>query len=81
VKNGSLAIRADVPGLEPKDFELSVFGNVLTMKGERKQQQEVKKDEYIRRETSYGSFERRLTCLREPTPNRSRPALRMVSST
>jgi HSP20 family protein len=61
VKDGNLVIRADVPGLEPKEIELSVLGNVLTIKGERKQQQEVKKDEYIRRETSYGSFERRLT--------------------
>ncbi len=61
VKDGNLVIRADVPGLEPKDIELSVLGNVLTIKGERKQRNEVKQDEYIRRETSYGSFERRLT--------------------
>lgn len=61
VKDGSLVIRADVPGLEPKDIELSMLGNVLTIKGERKQQQAVNKDEYIRRETCYGSFERRLT--------------------
>ena len=61
VKDGNLVIRADVPGLEPKDIELSVLSNVLTIKGERKRQEEVKKDEYIRRETSYGAFERRLT--------------------
>jgi HSP20 family protein len=61
VKEGNLVVRADVPGLEAKDIELSVLGNVLTIKGERKQQQEVKKEEYIRRETSYGSFERRFT--------------------
>ena len=61
VKEGNLVVRVDVPGLEPKDIALSVLGNVLTIKGERKQQQEVKKEEYIRRETSYGSFERRFT--------------------
>ena len=61
VKDGNLVIRADVPGLESKDIELSVLGNVLTIKGERKQQHEVKKEEYIRRETCYGSFERRVT--------------------
>jgi HSP20 family protein len=61
VNDGNLVVRADVPGLEAKDIELSVLGNVLTIKGERKQQQKVKKEEYIRRETSYGSFERRLT--------------------
>ena len=37
VKDGSLVVRADVPGLEPKDIELSVLGNVLTIKGERKE--------------------------------------------
>src|SRR5579875_3342495 len=57
VKDGNLVIRADVPGLEPKDIEL----NVLAIKGERKQQEQVKQEEYIRRETVYGSFERRLT--------------------
>jgi HSP20 family protein len=61
VNDGNLVVRADVPGLEARDIELSVLGNVLTIKGERKQQQQVKKEEYIRRETSYGSFERRLT--------------------
>jgi HSP20 family protein len=61
VKDGNLIVRADVPGLDPKDIELIVLGNVLTIKGERKQQQEIKKDDYIRRETSYGSFERRIT--------------------
>jgi HSP20 family protein len=61
VKDGNLVVRADVPGLDPKDIELSMLGNVLMIKGERKQEQEVKKEEYIRRETSYGSFERRIT--------------------
>jgi HSP20 family protein len=70
VKDGNLVIRADVPGVEPKDIELSVLGNVLIIKGERKQQNEVKKEEYIRRETSYGSFERRLTLPEGTDPER-----------
>jgi HSP20 family protein len=61
VKDGNLVVRADVPGLEPKDIEVSVLGNVLTIKGERKSEKEVKKEEYLRREVSYGSFERRTT--------------------
>jgi HSP20 family protein len=40
---------------------VSVLGNVLTIKGERKNEKEVKKDDYLRREVSYGSFERRMT--------------------
>ncbi len=61
IKDGSLVVRADVPGLDPKDIDVSVLGNVLTIKGERKDKQEVKKDDYLRREISYGAFERRTT--------------------
>ena len=59
-KNGNLVVRADVPGLDPKDIEVSLLDNVLTIKGERKSEKEVKKDDYLRREVSYGSFERRM---------------------
>ena len=61
VKNGNLVVRADVPGLELKDLDVSIIGNVLCVKGERKSEQEVKKEDYLRREVSYGAFERRMT--------------------
>jgi len=61
VKNGNLIVRADVPGVESKDVDVSVVGNVLIIKGERKEEKEVKSEDYIRRESSYGSFERRMT--------------------
>jgi HSP20 family protein len=61
VKDGNLVIRADVPGLDPKDIELSVLGNILTIKGERKDQKEAKKENYFRREIFYGAFERHMT--------------------
>jgi len=61
VKDGSLVVRADVPGLEPKDLDVSILGNVLTVKGERKSEQEIKKEDYLRREVSYGAFERRMS--------------------
>lgn len=61
LKNGNLVVRADLPGMDPKDVEISVLGNVLIIRGERKGKKEVKKEDYIRREISYGSFERRVT--------------------
>ncbi|MGO9454010.1 MAG: Hsp20/alpha crystallin family protein [Candidatus Binataceae bacterium] len=61
VKDGNLVVRADVPGLEPKDIEVSILGNILAVKGERKSEQEVKKEDYLRREVSYGAFERRMS--------------------
>jgi HSP20 family protein len=61
VKEGNLVVRADVPGLEPKDIEISVLHDVLTIKGERKAEKEIKEKDYLRREVSYGSFERRMS--------------------
>jgi HSP20 family protein len=61
VKDENLVVRADVPGMEPKDIDVTILGNVLTVKGERKNEQEVKKEDYLRREVSYGSFERRMS--------------------
>lgn len=61
VKDGNLVVRADVPGMDAKDVEVTVLGNVLILKGERKSEKEVKKDDYLRREVSYGTFERRMT--------------------
>lgn len=61
VKDGNLVVRADVPGLEPKDIEISILHDVLTIKGERKAEKEVKEKDYLRREVSYGAFERRVT--------------------
>lgn len=61
VKDGNLVVRADVPGLDIKDVAVTVHGNVLSIKGERKSEHEVKKEDYLHREVSYGAFERRMS--------------------
>lgn len=61
MQNSNLVVRADVPGTEPKDIDISLLGNVLTIKGERKSKEQVKKGDYLRREIAYGAFERHLT--------------------
>jgi HSP20 family protein len=76
VKDGNLVVRADVPGLELKDLEVTILGNVLSVKGERKNKQEVKRDDYLRREISYGAFERRMSLPKEQPPTGSKPASR-----
>jgi len=60
-KNGDLVVRADLPGVDPKDIDIRVLGNVLTIKGNRKEEKEAKSEDYVRREVSYGAFERRMT--------------------
>ncbi|OAQ21152.1 Hsp20/alpha crystallin family protein [Thermosulfurimonas dismutans] len=54
----AVVVRADVPGLEPEDLEISLSGNFLTIKGEKKQEREEKKENFYRMERLYGSFVR-----------------------
>ena len=51
-------VRAEVPGLDPKDIEVSVTGNRLTLSGEKKEETEEKKSGYYRSERRFGSFHR-----------------------
>jgi HSP20 family protein len=61
VKERDLIVRADVPGVDPADIDVSIVGNVLIVKGERKAEQEIRREHYLRREVAYGAFERRMT--------------------
>ena len=53
-----LVVKADLPGLSKEEIEVTVTGNVVTLKGEKKKEEEVKEKDYYRRERSYGSFVR-----------------------
>ncbi len=61
VKNNQVVIHADLPGVDPKDVDISITGNMLTIKGERKAEYDEKKEGYLFHEASYGAFERTLT--------------------
>jgi len=52
----NITVRAEVPGLDPKDIEVSVTGNRLTLSGEKKEEREEKKGGYYLSERRYGSF-------------------------
>ncbi len=54
-------IHADIPGVDPKDIEITADSGVLTIKGERSVEKEDKQEGYTRRERSYGSFYRSFT--------------------
>jgi len=58
VEGNRLHIKADLPGVEPKDVEIALDGNRLTVKGERKAEHEGKNGGYFHQERSYGSFAR-----------------------
>lgn len=61
VKENTFHIKADLPGIDPKDIEVTVEGNRLTLRGERKTEQEGQEGRYFHREVRYGSFVRTFT--------------------
>lgn len=54
-------VTCELPGLEQKDVDLSLAANVLTIKGEKKNNREEKKGSYYKKETWSGSFQRTLS--------------------
>lgn len=54
----SYVINAELPGLNKEDISIDLNDNTLTLKGERKFEEKVEKDNYVRVERSYGSFAR-----------------------
>jgi HSP20 family protein len=54
-------ITADIPGVEPKDIDVSMENGMLTIKGERKTEIKDKENGYRRVERTYGSFHRRFS--------------------
>jgi HSP20 family protein len=57
-KEDKFVVKAELPGMTEEDIDVSVVGDTLTIKGERKAEGEVKKDDYYYCERSYGSFSR-----------------------
>ena len=54
----SLVVKAEVPDIDQKDIEVRIENNTLTIKGERKHEKEVKKENFHRVERFFGSFSR-----------------------
>jgi HSP20 family protein len=57
-KEDAVLVRAEVPGLKPEDIDISVYGNTLTISGEKKETKEDQGDGFYHVESSYGSFRR-----------------------
>lgn len=53
---GHVHVKADLPGVDLKDLDITIDNNVLTVRGEKKQEKEDKTENYHRVERVYGSF-------------------------
>ena len=64
----TLVVKAEIPGVDKEGIHVDVKDRVLTIKGERTMDNEVKEDKYYRREQTYGRFERAFTLPLEVDP-------------
>lgn len=58
-EGNEVVLKADMPGMEKKDINISVSEGYLTISGDRKKEEKVEKGDYYRYERSHGSFFRR----------------------
>jgi HSP20 family protein len=54
----AIVVKAEVPGMDAKEINIAVTGDILTIKGEKKSEREEKEENYHLLERSYGSFSR-----------------------
>ena len=58
IEDGTYVIQLALPGMDPKDVEVSLMDNILTVKGERKADHDTAGKDYFIREVAYGAFQR-----------------------
>ena len=69
-KEDRYVVKAELPGTKQEDIDVSITGDTLTIKGEKKAEVEVKEENYICRESSYGSFHRSISLPSNIDPQR-----------
>ena len=56
--SNEVVVKAALPGLKPEDVNIDITSETLTIRGESKAEQEIKKEDYLYKERRYGSFSR-----------------------
>jgi HSP20 family protein len=64
-----LVVKADLPDVDPRDLDIRVENNLLTIRGDRKFEKKVNEENYLRVERSYGSFARSFTLANTVNPD------------
>jgi len=68
--NDAIDLTAELPGCEPKDVDISVTGQNLTIRGEKKAEAEKKDKNWHMVERAYGAFSRTIPLAFSPDPNK-----------
>ncbi len=59
-EKNEIVVKAEIPGIDKNNIEVQLSDHLLTIKGEKKKEEEDKREHYYRSERSYGSFMRTL---------------------
>ncbi len=71
-----IVVKAELPGMGKEDIEVNIDNHQLTIKGEKKKEEQVKEQDYYRSECSYGSFVRILDLPREVQVEKARASFK-----
>lgn len=66
----AVTVVADIPGMDEKEIDVSLSGNLLTLKGEKKHESEKREGDYYRSERAFGAFRRVIQLPCEVDPER-----------
>jgi HSP20 family protein len=64
-----LVVKTDLPDIDPKNLDIRVENNILSIRGERKFEKQVSEDNYLRVERAYGSFSRSFSLANTVNPD------------
>jgi len=73
----SLLVRAEVPGIDPRDLEINATTNALTIKGERKLSETDEEASFHRRERGHGTFSRSINLPQEIDPGKVKASYKL----
>jgi len=75
-RDDEVIVRAEVPGMEKDELDISISGNMLTLKGETRREEKEEKGDYYRCEMSHGAFARTLVLPAEVDESRAKANLK-----
>jgi len=67
----NIVVKASVPGIKPDDLNISISGDVLTIRGEIKEDEEIKNSNVHIRERRFGSFSRSIALPTHVVPDKA----------
>ncbi|MBM4313477.1 MAG: Hsp20/alpha crystallin family protein [Deltaproteobacteria bacterium] len=70
--NGDVVLKAELPGIKKEDIDITISDGSITISGEKKQESEIKKKDYYKWESSYGSFCRSFALPAEIQPGKAK---------